>query len=133
MARNKKNEKTKIYMKSRASALYFTSFPKLYKGCVSENKLPDLHLSENKLPDLHIFYIPFSKENYKLYIRGYSPLFPNLITKESYDRWVTRRVWEFRHKISKAKYLKISQNVGGTYREASGEHRGTVQNSCETL
>ena len=27
-------------MKSRANALYFTSFPKLYKGCVSENKLP---------------------------------------------------------------------------------------------
>ena len=139
-------------MKSRASALYFTSFPKLYKGCVSENKLPDLHLSENKLPDLHIFYIPFSKENYKLYIRGYSPLFPNLITKESYDRWVTRRVWGFRHQISKAKYLKmsiahigkrqentaalcrkISQNVSRTYREASGEHRGTVQNGCETL
>ena len=94
----KKNEKTKIYMKSRASALYFTSFPKLYKGCISENKLPDLH----------IFYIPFSKENYKLYIRGYSPLFPNLITKESYDRWVTRRVWGFKHQISKAKYLKMS-------------------------
>ena len=103
-------------MKSRASALYFISFPKLYKGCVSENKLPDLH----------IFYIPFSKENYKLYIRGYSPLFPNLITKESYDRWVTRRVWGFKHQISKAKYLKISQNVGRTYREALGERRGTV-------
>ena len=36
----KKNEKTKIYMKSRASALYFTSFPKLYKGCVRE-QAPD--------------------------------------------------------------------------------------------
>ena len=53
------------------------------------------------------------KGNYKLYIRGYSPLFPNLITKESYDRWVTRRVWGFRHKISKAKYLKMSvANIG---------------------
>ena len=31
-----------------------------------------------------------------------------LKTKESYDRWVTRRVWGFRHQISKAKYLKIS-------------------------
>ena len=60
--------------------------------------------------------------------------------------------WGFRHQISKAKYLKmsvahirklqenttalcrkISQNVGRTYREASGEHRGTVQNGCETL
>ena len=53
-------------------------------------------------------------------------LFPNLITKESYNWWVTRRVWGFRHQISKAKYLKISktkylkisQNVGRTYREA---------------
>ena len=35
-------------------------------------------------------------------------LFPNLITKESYNWWVTRRVWGFRHQISKAKYLKMS-------------------------
>ena len=35
-------------------------------------------------------------------------LFPNLITKESYNWWVTRRVWEFRHQISKIKYLKMS-------------------------
>ena len=28
---------------------------------------------------------------------------------------------------------KISQNVGRTYREASGEHRDIVQNICETL
>ena len=31
-----------------------------------------------------------------------------LKTKESYDRWVTRSVWGFRHQISKAKYLKMS-------------------------
>ena len=31
-----------------------------------------------------------------------------LKTKESYDRWVTRRVWGFRHQISKEKYLKMS-------------------------
>ena len=62
------------------------------------------------------------------------------------------RIWGFRHQISKAKYLqmsvaniwklqentaplcrKISQNVGRTYREASGEHRDIVQNICETL
>ena len=30
-----------------------------------------------------------------------------LKTKESYDRWVTRRVWGFIHQISKAKYLKM--------------------------
>ena len=31
-----------------------------------------------------------------------------LKTKEPYDRWVTRRVWGFRHQISKAKNLKMS-------------------------
>ena len=35
-------------------------------------------------------------------------LFPNLITKESYNWWITRRFWGFRQQISKAKYLKIS-------------------------
>ena len=50
-------------------------------------------------------------------------LFTYLKTKESYDRWITRRVWGFRHQISKAKYPKISQNVGWKYQEASGEHR----------
>ena len=60
-------------------------------------------------------------------------LFPNLITKESYNWWVTRRFWEFRHKISTAKYLKISQNIGGKYQEASGEHRSTVQNGCSPI
>ena len=77
--------------------------------------------------------ISFLMIYYKLYIRGYSPIFPNLITKESYNWWVTKRVWGFRHKISKAKYPKISQNVGGTCRKASGEHRDTVQNIRETL
>ena len=48
-----------------------------------------------------------SKEDYKLNIRGYSPLCFCLRTKESYDRWVTRKVWGFRHQISKVKYLKI--------------------------
>ena len=53
------------------------------------------------------------KENYKTkYLRLFT-LFPNLITKESYDRWVTRRVWGFRHQISKAKYLKmLVANIG---------------------
>ena len=37
------------------------------------------------------------------------------------------RFWGFRQQISKAKYLKISQNVDRKYLEASGEHRGTVQ------
>ena len=62
------------------------------------------------------------KGNYKLYIRGYFTLFPNLIAKKSYNWWVTRRFWGFRQQISKTKYLKISQNVGLKYLEASGEH-----------
>ena len=61
-----------------------------------------------------------------------------LKTKESYDRWVTRRLWGFRQQISKAKYPKISienisrcgseisQNVSRKYQEALGEHRDTV-------
>ena len=42
-----------------------------------------------------------------------------LKTKESYDRWITRRFWEFRQQISKAKYPKISQNVGRKYLKMS--------------
>ena len=60
-------------------------------------------------------------------------LFPNLITKESYNWWVTRRFWGFRQQISKAKYLKISQNIGGKYQEASGEHCSTVKNGCSPI
>ena len=41
---------------------------------------------------LHHMYPPFCKGNYKLYIRGYSPLCSYLRTKESYDRWITRRL-----------------------------------------
>ena len=29
--------------------------------------------------------------------------------KESYDRWITRKLWGFRQQISKAKYPKISK------------------------
>ena len=56
-----------------------------------------------------------------------------LKTKESYDRWITRRLWGFRQQMSKAKYLKISQNIGGKYQEALGEHRGPVQNGCALI
>ena len=34
--------------------------------------------------------------------------FPCLKTKESYDRWITRRLWGFRQSISNAKYLRMS-------------------------
>ena len=33
-----------------------------------------------------------------------------LKTKESYDRWVTRRLWGFRHQISKAKKISKSRS-----------------------
>ena len=59
--------------------------------------------------------------------------FPNLITKESYNWWITRRFWGFKQQISKAKYLKIFQNIDGKYQEASGEHRSTVQNGCSPI
>ena len=60
-----------------------------------------------------------------------------LKTKESYNSWITRRVWGFRYQISKA---KKSKNVGRKYREASGEFRSrarglrnfaAVQEGCE--
>ena len=48
-----------------------------------------------------------------------------LKTKESYDRWVTRRVWGFRHQISKTKYLKKPvENI----RKLQEKFRCTVQN-----
>ena len=40
---------------------------------------------------------------------------------------------KIRQQISKAKYLKISQNIGGKYQKASGEHRNTVQNGCSPI
>ena len=40
-----------------------------------------------------------------------------LKTKESYDRWVTRRVWGFRHQISKAKKIsKCQSQISGSFR-----------------
>ena len=63
-----------------------------------------MRLSGNKLPR---FYISFLWKLQTIY-KGLFTLFPNLITKESNNWWVTRRVWGFRHQISKAKYLKMS-------------------------
>ena len=64
-------------------------------------------MSENKLPTPS-----FVKKIKTIYKRLFT-LCSYLKTKESYDRWVTRRVWGFRHQISKAKYLKMSvANIG---------------------
>ena len=58
--------------------------------------------SENKLQ--RAIY----KENYKTkYLRLITP-FPNLITNESYNWWVTKRKWGFRHQKSEAKDPKVS-------------------------
>ena len=48
-----------------------------------------------------------------------------LKTKESYDRWVTRRIWGFRQQISKTKYLK---KLVGNIRKLQERFRCTVQN-----
>ena len=51
-----------------------------------------------------------------------------LITKESYDRWITRRVWGFRHQISRAKKSKKMSitNIGKLQ-----ENFAAVQDGCE--
>ena len=69
--------------------------------------------SENKLRLFYMISFSCVKEitNY-IYMRLFT-LCSYLKTKESYDRWITRRVWGFRHQISKAKYLKMSvANIG---------------------
>ena len=57
-------------------------------------------------------------------------LFPNLITKESYNWWVTRRVWGFRHQISKA---KISQNISQCRSHISGSFGRTPWHCAKWL
>ena len=47
-------------------------------------------------------------------------IFPNLITKESYNWWIIMRKWEFRHQISEAKCQKMS--VANIWKH-SGEFR----------
>ena len=80
--------------------------------------------SENKLP--RAIY----KENYKTkYLRLFTP-FPNLITKESYNWWVTRRKWGFRHKKSEAKDPKVLITNIGKLQE---KFHSTVQNGCEII
>ena len=55
-------------------------------------------------------------------------LFTYLKTKESHDRWITRRVSEFRQQISKAKYPKISQKYRS---KISGRFRRTPLHCTE--
>ena len=79
---------------------------------------------ENKLPRA------ICKENYKTkYLRLFTH-FPNLITKESYNWWVTRRKWGFIHQKSEAKYPKVSVTNIGKLQE---KFHSTVQNGCEII
>ena len=51
-----------------------------------------------------------------------------LKTKESYDRWITRRIWGFRHQISKAKYLKKCwSQISGSFRRISRRCKRAVK------
>ena len=79
---------------------------------------------ENRLPrDIYM------KITIIIYIRLFI-LFPNLITKESYNWWVTRRVWGFRHQISKA---KIFQNISKFRSHISGSFRRTPWHCAKWL
>ena len=88
---SKITRKQKYEKQSKCSVFYFLI--KLYKGSIV------LRTGSREISIWKITII-ISK---RLFI-----LFPNLITKESYNWWVTRRVWGFRHQISKAKYLQVS-------------------------
>ena len=50
-----------------------------------------------------------------------------LITKESYNWWITRREWGFRHQISEAKNLKYWLQISGS----TQENFTGVQDGCE--
>ena len=65
----------------------------------------------------------FCVKKIKKYIYEVIHPFSYLKTKESYDRWVTRRVWGFRHQISKTKYLKM---LVGNIRKLQEKFRCTV-------
>ena len=99
----KEKERENKNMKEKQSKCSVDIFLTYTKGCLP---LPPPPL-ENRLP--RAIY----KENYKTkYLRMFTP-FPNLITKESYNWWVTGRKWGFRHQKSEAKYPKVSvANIG---------------------
>ena len=66
-------------------------------------------------------------------------IFPNLIAKESYYWWVTRRKWGFRHQKSEAKYPKVSvANIQKHSREFRRRTKwlqnfADVQGGCEII
>ena len=84
---------------SKCSVFYFLL--KLYKDASSlENRLlRDIYMKITIIISTRLFI-----------------LFPNLIIKESYNWWVTRRVWGFRHQISKAKISKCRSHILRSFR-----------------
>ena len=74
-----------------------TYFFLIQKGCLQEQAL-EIYMIVKKITTI--------------YMRLFT-LCSYLKTKESYDRWVIRRLWGFRQQISKAKYLKmLVTNIG---------------------
>ena len=91
----KYNQSEKI-RQSKSSVFYFLSnFYKRY--IVLENRLPRANYMKIKIIIITLIFT----------------LFPNVITKESYNWWLTRRVLGFRQQKSEEKYLNVSvANIG---------------------
>ena len=81
-------------------------------------------LSITSMIDIDMF---LSRKLQTIYMRLFT-LFTYLNTKESHDRRITRRVWEFSQQISKAKYPKISQKYRS---KISGRFRRTPLHCAE--
>ena len=102
-------------MKEKQSKCSVDIFLTYTKGCLQEQA------PERLIP-------PFLKKITTIYKRLFT-LWSYLKTKESYDRWVTRRVWGFRHQISKAKYLKMSvANIGKLQENTAVVHARGLRN-----
>ena len=93
-------------MKSRASALYFTSFQNYTKDASSSS------FPREQAPESYIYM----KITITI-ITWIFTLFPNLITKESYNWWLTRRIWGLRQQKYEEKYLKMSVAHIGKFQE----------------
>ena len=91
----KYNQSEKI-RQSKSSVFYFLS--NFYKrSIVLENRLPRANYMKIKIIIITLIFT----------------LFPNVITKESYNWWLTRRVLGFRQQKSEEKYLNVSvANIG---------------------
>ena len=101
--------------------MYFTSL----ENCTKDRS------SREQAPERYIYIYIY--ENYNNNIKRLFILFPNLITKESYNWWITRRFWGFRQQICKAKYLIISQNISKCQWHKSGSFKRTPRHCAKWL